>query len=255
MADARCLFAAYLPLDAGFSCAFHTHPCTEIIYNDGCAGELFHGQEAQAYAPDTVMVYQEGASHRVENRTAGRQYCVGVVGCGAERLPVTVVAADDAVRGLVAQMDAAAQVGDGLRQERLDLLAGLLALACRELVRDEDLRQETDSPAVRAKRILDSRFHERIDLRALASSLFVSADYLRELFKGTFGDAPMHYLIQRRIDHARDLLRLTDLPVHEVAARCGIENPYYLSRLFRKVMGESPSAYRRSAGKASGEGG
>jgi AraC-like DNA-binding protein len=66
------------------------------------------------------------------------------------------------------------------------------------------------------------------------------------MFRETFGTSPMHYLIRRRIEHAQELLRITDLPLQEIARRCGIDNPYYFSRLFRKVVGQTASRYRRT---------
>ncbi|MGE9290587.1 MAG: helix-turn-helix domain-containing protein [Puniceicoccales bacterium] len=44
---------------------------------------------------------------------------------------------------------------------------------------------------------------------------------------------------------ACELLTFTDLPVQEIAARVGLENPYYFSRLFKKRLGKSPSDYRK----------
>jgi AraC family transcriptional regulator len=55
---------------------------------------------------------------------------------------------------------------------------------------------------------------------------------------------PACHIIQARIDKARDLLGQGDLDVKEVAARCGFDNEYYFSRLFRKVTGTTPSRYR-----------
>ncbi|OXM85739.1 helix-turn-helix transcriptional regulator [Paenibacillus rigui] len=46
-----------------------------------------------------------------------------------------------------------------------------------------------------------------------------------------------------RMNHALELIRSTSLNVSEISKRLGYQNPYYFSRVFKKVFGESPSAY------------
>ena len=54
----------------------------------------------------------------------------------------------------------------------------------------------------------------------------------------------MAYFIHQRMRHACRLLDLTDKPVKVVASEAGYRDPYYFSRLFKKVMGHSPEHYR-----------
>ncbi len=54
----------------------------------------------------------------------------------------------------------------------------------------------------------------------------------------------MRYLIRKRLESACDLLRLNQETTRRIAARVGIENPYYFSRLFRNRFGLTPTQYR-----------
>ena len=56
--------------------------------------------------------------------------------------------------------------------------------------------------------------------------------------------APVEYLIHLRIRQACRLLDTTGLTVREIGFRVGFEDPYYFSRMFRKLMGQSPRQYR-----------
>ncbi|MCM3702244.1 AraC family transcriptional regulator [Paenibacillus macerans] len=58
--------------------------------------------------------------------------------------------------------------------------------------------------------------------------------------------SPVNYLITRRIEAAKRLLSDSNAPVHEIASRVGYGNDKYFSMLFKKVTGQSPSAYRDS---------
>ena len=56
----------------------------------------------------------------------------------------------------------------------------------------------------------------------------------------------MEYLAYIRVDQSKLLLRDTSLSVSEIAGKCGFENVYYFSRMFKKRQGVSPSEYVRT---------
>jgi AraC family transcriptional regulator, arabinose operon regulatory protein len=60
------------------------------------------------------------------------------------------------------------------------------------------------------------------------------------------GTSPMQYLRTVRVEAAKRLLVTIETPVGEVAAQVGFEDPLYFSRVFRKVTGKSPTAYREA---------
>lgn len=81
------------------------------------------------------------------------------------------------------------------------------------------------------------------------SGIHLSPDHFRKLFKKETGMTPLEYLIQKRIDYARELLSLQKInryKIKEVAILCGFDDQYYFSRLFKKVTGFSPAEYRKS---------
>jgi AraC-like DNA-binding protein len=86
------------------------------------------------------------------------------------------------------------------------------------------------------------------DLNREAARLGLSPVHFRRLFRREFGAPGHHYLLQARLDCAARLLRLTDQPVKEVAAACGIPDVFYFTRLFSARLGISPARYRQHAG-------
>ena len=66
-------------------------------------------------------------------------------------------------------------------------------------------------------------------------------------FKKRYGKSPVEYRNGIRINSATALLINTDLQVSEIATRCGFEDAYYFSRIFKKIVGVSPRKYRRKA--------
>jgi AraC family transcriptional regulator of arabinose operon len=78
----------------------------------------------------------------------------------------------------------------------------------------------------------------------LARSCGLSPSRFAHLFREQMGRSPRAYAEDRRMERAVRLLRLTTLPVAEVAAACGFEDPLYFSSRFRRWTKSSPSAFR-----------
>lgn len=105
-------------------------------------------------------------------------------------------------------------------------------------------RQELYRRLYRVKDYLDACFSQRIDLEELAAIGVLSPNHLLRTFKQLFHLTPHQYLVTRRMDHACQLLRETDLPVTEVCLAVGFESLGSFSWLFRRKTGLSPQAYR-----------
>lgn len=95
------------------------------------------------------------------------------------------------------------------------------------------------------KEYLDSNYQDKITLDQLAQRFYINKYHLARIFKEQYALSINRYLIQTRISHAKQLLRFTQLPVEEVGRQCGIEDPNYFSRIFRKVEGMSPAQFRK----------
>lgn len=85
-----------------------------------------------------------------------------------------------------------------------------------------------------------------LSLKSLAGLLNVNASYLSSLFKKETGMTLTEYVSNRRIDQARKLLRSTELPIQTIALRCGISDIYYFNRMFKRITGVTPKAYREN---------
>jgi AraC-like DNA-binding protein len=88
--------------------------------------------------------------------------------------------------------------------------------------------------------------HRKIALAGLAAQAGLSVPHYSACFKRRTGNSPMNYFQRLKIQHAAQLLALTDLRVEEIAEAVGLEDPFYFSRLFKKVMGQSPRHFRAS---------
>lgn len=132
---------------------------------------------------------------------------------------------------------------------RSDLLK-VLGLAVREQVNESGLRS-SHPDAARISRVLDwvnTHYAEDIVAQDLAAVANLSPGHFRVLFKEATGRAPMEFVAEVRMDHARRLLRNGELNVGQVAEAVGYADIHYFSRLFKKMEGLSPRKFADSLG-------
>ncbi|KAB8331766.1 AraC family transcriptional regulator [Scytonema tolypothrichoides VB-61278] len=85
---------------------------------------------------------------------------------------------------------------------------------------------------------------EEIKLSQLAELLGMSQFHFSRLFKQSVGIPPHQYLLQQRVERAKQLLKQTELSITEVAFLCGFNSHSHLSKWFRQLTGITPKTYR-----------
>lgn len=95
-------------------------------------------------------------------------------------------------------------------------------------------------------RYMYRRLEQNLTLNDITKEFDLSKSYLNTIFQEYTQHAPLDFYINLKMKHACGLLRSTSLRIYEVAARLGYEDPYYFSRIFKKVIGISPRNYRNS---------
>ncbi|MFB7079998.1 helix-turn-helix transcriptional regulator [Streptomyces sp. NPDC056308] len=94
---------------------------------------------------------------------------------------------------------------------------------------------------------MDRSYAEPLDVPALARASHMSPGHFSRSFRAAFGETPYSYLMTRRIERAKALLRRGDLSVTEVCFAVGCTSLGSFSSRFTELVGESPSAYRARA--------
>ena len=82
------------------------------------------------------------------------------------------------------------------------------------------------------------------NISQLADRANLSLPYLSTVFKQAMGQTISSYLSQQRLLHAQELLQDISIPIKDVCARSGYEDPHYFARSFKKQTGMTPSEYR-----------
>jgi transcriptional regulator GlxA family with amidase domain len=96
----------------------------------------------------------------------------------------------------------------------------------------------------RARDLMDREYASPLDVAALARTALMSTAHFSRQFRAAYGETPYAYLMTRRIERAKALLRQGDLSVTDVCLAVGCTSLGSFSARFTQVVGETPTAYR-----------
>ena len=91
---------------------------------------------------------------------------------------------------------------------------------------------------------LNQNLHRMLSLDDMAASINLSPSHFSFVFKKKTGFTPIEYFNHLKVQKACQYLLFTDLRIKEIALELGIEDQFYFSRMFTKIMGQSPNEYR-----------
>jgi len=147
-----------------------------------------------------------------------------------------------------------ADAHEGFSTERLYTEYLAQALAVRMFYQRGQSRPETINRGASAlprhvlRRIIERMrcFSCDLSLQTLANESGYSRVHFVRMFRAATGYSPHNYLLNLRLERARELLRNPSMSLIDIALDCGFSSHSHMSRLFHKLVGVTPSAYRRS---------
>ncbi len=96
----------------------------------------------------------------------------------------------------------------------------------------------------RARDLMDREYSRPLDVAVLARTALMSTAHFSRQFRAAYGETPYSYLMTRRIERAKALLRAGELTVTEVCLEVGCSSLGSFSASFTQITGETPTAYR-----------
>lgn len=96
----------------------------------------------------------------------------------------------------------------------------------------------------RARDLMDREYARPLEVAELARGALMSTAHFSRRFRAAYGETPYAYLMTRRIERAKELLRRGDISVTEVCLEVGCTSLGSFSARFTELVGETPTAYR-----------
>ncbi len=112
---------------------------------------------------------------------------------------------------------------------------------------DRHLRDSVDKVdlPMRVKIYIDNSWDFSMTVERLAERFHLNSNYVTSVIKQKYGVKPKQYMLSRKIDCAKELLADPNCEIKEIAGTLSFSSVYHFSNTFKKITGETPSAYRR----------
>ncbi len=253
------VYTGFVQNDPEFNAELHTHDFCEILYV--LSGNGIISMEGIIYPlkPGDLIVVNPGVRHCESSVSGSKMHLVFLA---VEKFQVGSLEPNHLIENdmppVIAGQDYRYKIESyftDLISESADKImlstAMNLALASALMIlilrvyhsrneRVSDLKEECR----RIKDYIDKNYTSPITLDSLSEQVYISKYYLSHIFKSQTGTSPIKYLINKRISEAAQLLLHSDLSIRDIALQVGYDDPVYFSQMFKKVMDESPAAYR-----------
>ncbi len=186
------------------------------------------------------MTYESG-TELVGLSPAGHEIQPTFLVSATNSLPAAASRILDEVRGALPHDLAAASIS-----------ATRLALLLRESVALPQVRPAPSKGGLapwqerKVRSHIDGRLDTKILIEDLADLVSLSTTHFCRAFKTSFHATPHAYIVQQRVQRAQDLMRATRSPLSQIALDCGFSDQTHLSKLFRRLTGRTPNAWRRA---------
>lgn len=108
------------------------------------------------------------------------------------------------------------------------------------------VKNENERTYLKIAKYVRKNLATNLSVSALCSVFRLSHDEIYTLFRDFFGLTPAEYVKKNRLNYACKILSTTNISINEIAAKCGIPDYNYFSKIFKKEFGISPREYRKS---------
>jgi len=157
-------------------------------------------------------------------------------------------AAQQLLKLLLADSASECQAGRLYTDHLIHALAYRVLVLARNVSPSNATRPTSGLPNQVLKRVVDKMriLHDEVSLQSLAQETGYSRVHFLRMFRAATGRSPHNYLMNMRVERARELLSNSAFSLIEIALECGFSSHSHLTRVFRQFLGVTPSEYRRA---------
>jgi AraC family transcriptional regulator len=247
-------------LDHPFIIYHITHPCQVTRKIEGTRREkgLLGPRNICVTPPETVTEWEHHGHPEILQVYLRRSLYEAAVGelYGCDSSAAEIVPRFGIVDPLLEQL--AITLADALRNGSvrdglyIDTVAQMMAVHLARTHSVQSRQTSLPTPAVSHQRMrqliefVEANLDQPLTLDAMAAQVGISPLYLARAFKAAIGQSPHQYVLARRIERAKELLRNTEMPIIDVALSVGFSSQSHLSHWMIRHTGVPPGVYRRS---------
>ena len=262
------LYVASSCYDKDWNSLLHTHTCTEMFYCIHGRGRFHNAGHTFDIKKDDLVIVNAGVEH-AESSTPNHplEYLVlGVQGLsfhfGEASSEYSVLNFGENRDEIFFYLKTLLQETTAQQENYQRMCQQILDILLIHMQRIAYVKISTNTPELGKRRAanyncalirqyIDEHFSEAITLDSLAKMIHINKCYLVRAFQKEYGTTPINYLIERRLEEARFLLKNTDYSTSQIVSILGFSSPSYFSQCFRRRENMTPSQYREKYGQSS----
>ncbi len=261
---AKLLYASASHYNANWHSNLHTHYCSELFYVTEGEGHLQIGNETFPIMNGDLIIISPNVKHTEISDTA---HPLSYLVIGIEDIELASIDEGEDIHFRILNTK---DTKDSIRfyfQQIIDeynhksseselmcknLLENLLILLSRQIdftVALTPIMKRSALLCIDIRQYIDNHFRENITLDLLAERAHVSKYHMVHVFTEEYGISPINYLILRRVEEGKKLLKTTDHSLSLISRTLGFSSPSYFSQVFKKHTGDTPMEYRQKSRK------
>lgn len=244
----------------------HTHSCMELFYIAGGKGQFLIENNLYPVDADQLILVGPNVLHTEVSYNANPlEYIV----LGIEGLKLSIGEDFDSrfrildcrnisdippcLRSILREMKAQQPGYEHICQAYMEIVILRLMRNTGLSIPETPAAATGSRQCASARHYIDMHYKEPLNLELLAEEAHINKYYLSHAFKREFGMSPMNYMITRRIEESKYLLKETDLSLSQIARLLGFSSASYFSQSFRRAENMTPMEYRKNASPEIGE--
>ena len=220
----------------------HSHAFPELVYYLSGRGEAVIGGEVVPFREGDILVIPAGVPHE-DNSDTDFHSCFFTFSDENLNSRVFFSFRDTAERDFLNVLKQMYREYNLRRQNCVNIVDSLYGVLYQYVLTLSEERGDNPYVAALIDDIIKNQSDPEYDLSAAVARIPMSGSYVREQFRQKTGSTPLQFLTNRRIEHAKDMLRVrsaSGLTMEAIARSAGFSSNYYFSRVFKKCTGQSP---------------
>lgn len=261
----RLLYAGILSRQNGWKDNTHTHNFVEIMFVLNGKGQIFHNDDMCDITKGDIIIYNSDIPHREQSSDsdplellfialdkvdiAGLQYNHMVPDSYGVVYPSGDL--EDIFRNYFTLIvDETAGKDKFYIEIATNATITLVMYIYRLINRFNDISNVMNKDSVFDDVVsyIDTHFLEPVTLDDIARACHISKSYLSHMFRDVKKQSVMQYVLNKRLEYAKNLILTTKLTVEEIALSSGFNNPSYFSRVFKEIYSVTPLSIRKKKG-------
>lgn len=273
----KLIYARHSKYDEDWHSTLHVHPYAELFYVTGGKGVMKVEDKIVPLQQDDLVIVGSNIRHTEDRRDESpfEYFVLGIEGLSLHKNRLPSIDALDSetnapeelsdfldtytflqnyadsrdtvyeiLKQIIREMTEKASYFEPYANTLLRLLMlNILRLSDSQVVLESDVHSNKQLQYV--KDFLDIHYSRDLRLDELANISYLNKYYLVHEFKRNYALTPIDYLLHKRIDVAKELLRTTDYTMEEIASIVGFNSQSYFNQVFKKKTHQTPTKYKR----------